>query len=63
MNTRIGRISGFIPSPSPFPKASANEDDDASDDEYNASSSSDDEMTTSQWLALSWQKEGVVLGF
>ena len=48
MNTRIGRISGFRPSPSPFPKASANEDDDASDDEYNASYSSDDEMTTSQ---------------
>ena len=48
MNTWIGRIGGFRPFHSPFPKASANEDDDAGDDKDDASSSSDDEMTTSQ---------------
>ena len=55
MNTLVSRIArqqarlgGFAPSPSPSPKASANEDDDAGDDENDdASSSSDDEMTTS----------------
>ena len=57
-------MASFAPSPSPFPKASANDSDDADDDEDDdASSSNDDEMTTSQWLALchSWQKGGVVL--
>ena len=48
MNTRIGHIGGFGPSPFPFPKALADEDDDAGDDEDDASSSSDDEMMTSQ---------------
>ena len=73
MNTRVGRIAhwqarmaGFVPSlsPSPSPKASADEDDDACTDEDDASSSSDDEMMTSQWFALcrSWQKGEVVLG-
>ena len=55
VHTRVGhiarrqaRLGGFTPSPSPSPKASANEDDDAGDDENDdASSSSDDEMTTS----------------
>ena len=55
MNTRVGRIAhrqarlgGFIPSPSPFPEASANKNNDAGDDEDNdANSSNDDKMTTS----------------
>ena len=71
ITTRVGHVArwqahlgGFTPSPSPFLKASADEDDDAGDDEDDdANSSGDDEMTTSQWLALchSWLKGGVVL--
>ena len=76
VNTRVGRItwrqaclSGFTASPSPSPKALANEDDDdgVDDDEEDedASSFSDEEMTTSQWLTIchSWQKREVVLGW
>jgi len=56
MNTRVNRIAcrqahlgGFTASPSPSPKALADEDDDAGDDvDEDASSSHDDEMTTSQ---------------
>ena len=59
VNTHVGRIAqqqaclnGFATSPSPFPKASADEDgDDGADDDgkdKDASSSSDKEITTSQ---------------
>ena len=55
MNTRVGciarrqaHIGDFVPSLSPSPQASANEDDDAGDDKNDASSFDDDEMTTSQ---------------
>ena len=59
VNTHVSRIaqqqaclSGFAASPSPSPKASADEDgDDGADDngrDKNASSSNDKEMTTSQ---------------
>ena len=55
VNTRIGRtarrqaqLGGFIPSSSPFPEASANEDsDDGAYVDEDASSSSDEKMTTS----------------
>ena len=55
VNTCVGRIArrqarlgGFAVSPSPFPKASADEECDAGDDEDDdASSFGDDEMMTS----------------
>ena len=55
MNTHVkhvarqqARLGDYIPFPSPYLKALANEDDVANDDEDdNASSSYDDEMTTS----------------
>ena len=60
INTQVSRIprrqshlSGFAPSPSLSPKASANEDDDAGDDvDDDVSSFGDDKMMTSQWLTL-----------
>ena len=67
-------MAGIVLSPSPSPKASANEDDDAGDDEDDASTFddeedgastfSDDEMPTSKWIALChlWQKGGSSFG-
>ena len=49
---RQARLGGFIASPSPFPKASTDEDgddgDDNDDEDEDASTSSDDEIKTSR---------------